>query len=137
MISGTKGRFRETRLGVQFDRLLGSERIVKTPHMRMINGRWRVRVVVPSALVPIIGKANLTRIIGSRDKQRDKKEAAQFVAKFLARIEDAKRQLEGEPKRWWMEYNYSPWNSFGSSRLRRGKPSPNMIPVIHDGQIEC
>ena len=108
---------------------------MKTPHMRVINGRWRVRVVVPSALVPIIGKANLTRIIGSRDKQRDKKEASQFVAKFLAQIEDAKRHLEGEPETWWMEYNYSPWNSFGGSRLRRGKPPPNMIPVIRDGQI--
>ena len=75
---------------------------MKTPHMRVINGRWRVRVVVPSALVPIIGKANLTRIIGSRDKQRDKKEASQFVAKFLAQIEDAKRHLEGEP----MQHQY-------------------------------
>ena len=93
-----------------------------------------MRIVVPSALVPIIGKANLTRPLASRDKQKAKEEAAPFIAKFLARIEDAKRQLHAESENRWTEYNYGP-NSFGVTRLRKGKPSRNMIPVIRDGEI--
>jgi hypothetical protein len=108
---------------------------VKTPRLQEIKGGWRVRIVVPSALVPIIGKANLTRPLASRDRQKAKEEAAPFIAKFLAQIEDAKRHLRGETETWWTEYSYGP-SSFGTTRIRKGKPSPDMIPVIQDGEIK-
>ena len=107
---------------------------MKTPYLQRIKGIWRVRIVVPRHLVPIIGKANLTHPLGTRDKHKAEKNATKKIDKFLAQIEDAERQLLGEPETWWTEYNYGPW-SFGTTRIRRGKPPPDMIPVIHDGEI--
>jgi hypothetical protein len=129
------GPFRKIWLGVQFDRLFASTRNVKTSYLQRIKGIWRVRIVVPRHLVRIIGKANLTHPLGTRDKQKAEKDARKKIDKFLTQIEDAERQLRGEPETWWTEYNYGPSNNFGTTRIRKGKPPPDMIPVIHDGDI--
>jgi hypothetical protein len=59
---------------------------LKTSYLQKIKGIWRVRIVVPSELVPFLEKANLTRPLGTRNKRKAKESAAPIIAKFLAEI---------------------------------------------------
>jgi hypothetical protein len=59
---------------------------LKTPHMQRIKGIWRVRIVVPPLLVPILGKTALTESTGTRDEQKAILRAAPIIANFQAQI---------------------------------------------------
>jgi len=77
---------------------------MKTPYLQRIKGIWRVRVVVPPLLVPILGKTALTESTGTRDKQIAILRAAPIVAKFHAQIagppiEDD--EIEALAEGWW------------------------------------
>ena len=40
-------------------------RVAKMPYLQLVRGKYRVRMVVPPELQPIIGKANLTKWLGT------------------------------------------------------------------------
>ena len=69
---------------------------MKTSHLQQIKGIWRVRIVVPPPLVPIVGKAFLLRSTGTHDKRKAKARAASIIAEFQAMIADAHRELYGD-----------------------------------------
>lgn len=69
---------------------------MKTPYLQRINGVWRVRIVVPPPLVPIVGKPVLLRSTGTHDKRKASMLAAPVIAEFGAKIIDAERQLYGD-----------------------------------------
>jgi hypothetical protein len=68
---------------------------VKTPYLQRINGVWRVRIVVPPPLVPIVGKPVLLRSTGTHDKRKASVLAGPVIAEFVAKIGDAYHQLYG------------------------------------------
>jgi hypothetical protein len=77
---------------------------VKTSYLQKISGTWRVRIVVPSLLVPIIGKANLTRPLGTPNKRKAKERAAPIIAKLLAEITGPPIEdddIEALADGWW------------------------------------
>jgi hypothetical protein len=72
--------------------------------MQRIKGIWRVRIVVPLLLVPILGKTALTESTGTRDKEKAILRAAPIIAKFQAQIagppiEDD--EIEALAEGWW------------------------------------
>ena len=69
---------------------------MKTSHLQQIKGIWRVRIVVPPPLVPIVGKAVLLRSTGTHDKRKAKARSASIIAEFQAKIADAHRELYGD-----------------------------------------
>lgn len=65
------------------------------PYMQLVNDIWRVRVIVPPELVPIIGKANLTRTTKTGNQREANAIASQIVAEFLAKIDEADAMRNG------------------------------------------
>jgi hypothetical protein len=99
------------------------------------DGEWRVRVAVPPAVRHILKKATRTRRLETKDKGEAEKLAARWIGKFQAEIAEAERQLPGYIGPHYTFYGGS-GNSFGSGvRIRRGRPSANMIPVVHEGLV--
>lgn len=67
-----------------------------TKHPR--TGMYQVRVWVPEALRPHMGRREFTRSLGTKDPAEAKRLAPALVAVFTARIEEARRRLAaGEP----------------------------------------
>jgi len=102
----------------------------------MKDGEWRVRVPVSPALVPIWRKKERTRRIKAANEEEADKIAAPWITRFQAEIADAECQLSGYVGPHHTFYG-DPGFSFGSGvRIRKGKPSPDMIPVFgEDGRI--
>ena len=75
-----------------------ARRIVNTPYLQRIKGIWRVRVLVPIPLIPVVGKAVLLRSTGTRDKREANLRAVPIIAEFQAEITEAVRQLYGDDR---------------------------------------
>jgi len=60
-------------------------------HSQLVNGIWRVRIEVPVALQPVIGRANLTKGLGTGHYDEACRRALPHIARFKARIADARR----------------------------------------------
>jgi hypothetical protein len=60
-------------------------------HLQLVNGIWRVRIEVPVALQPRIGKANLTKSLGTADYDEAYRRSEPHIAEFKARIAHAQR----------------------------------------------
>jgi DNA N-6-adenine-methyltransferase (Dam) len=58
-------------------------------HLQLVNGEYRVRVVVPAALRPVVGKANLTKVLRTADPAKARELAAPVIAKFKTRLSRA------------------------------------------------
>ena len=61
------------------------------PFQQVINGKYRVRIVVPPELRPYLppphtGKANLTRALGTRNEREANRLAVPWIADFQAAI---------------------------------------------------
>jgi hypothetical protein len=64
------------------------------PFLQIVNGKYRVRIVVPPDLRPYLppphtGKANLTRALGTGNKREANRLAVQWIADFQAAITSA------------------------------------------------
>ena len=71
-------------------------------HLQLVNGIWRVRIEVPVALQPVIGKANLTKGLGTGDYDEACRCAKTYIADFQARIAKARKG------RYWFHNNVKP-----------------------------
>jgi hypothetical protein len=60
-------------------------------HLQLVNGIWRVRIEVPVALQPRIGKANLTKSLGTADYDEAHRRSEPHITEFKARIAHARR----------------------------------------------
>jgi Domain of unknown function (DUF6538) len=69
-----------------------------TDYLQCVRGQWRVRVKVPSPLDLIIGKANLTKALGTADRAQAEALAAPHILKFKRLVATALvKQLRGLP----------------------------------------
>jgi hypothetical protein len=64
------------------------------PFLQVVNGRYRVRIVVPPELRPYLppphtGKANLTRALGTGNEREANRLAVAWIADFQAAIASA------------------------------------------------
>src|SRR6516165_12493096 len=64
------------------------------PYLQIVNGKYRVRIVVPPELRPYLppphtGKANLTRALGTRNEREANRLAVPYIADFQAAITTA------------------------------------------------
>jgi hypothetical protein len=64
-------------------------RRVKMPYLQLVKGKYRVRMVVPPELQPIIGKANLTKWLGTGNEPEANRLSVPWIAKFQERIDKA------------------------------------------------
>jgi integrase len=69
-------------------------RVTRMPYLQPVNGKYRVRVVVPDELIPIIGQANLTKALGTGNEREAERLAIPHIAEFLAKIEGAREWAE-------------------------------------------
>jgi integrase len=69
-------------------------RITRMPYLQPVNGKFRVRVVVPDELIPIIGQANLTKALGTGNEREAGRLAIPHIAEFLKKIEGAREWTE-------------------------------------------
>jgi integrase len=65
-------------------------RVTRMPYLQPINGKYRVRVVVPPELIPIIGQANLTKALGTGNEREAERLALPYIAEFMAKIDNAR-----------------------------------------------
>jgi integrase len=75
-------------------------RMVKMRHMRVVNGKWEVQVVIPPPLRSIIGQGTLTYNTGKRAGKEDWAAsiiAAPKIKEFLERREAAWKQIGPNP----------------------------------------
>jgi hypothetical protein len=77
------------------------------PFLQVVNGRYRVRIVVPPELRPYLpppytGKANLTRALGTGHEREANRLAAPWIADFQAAIASAASVTEKPPGYGWM-----------------------------------
>ncbi|HEV2188803.1 MAG TPA: hypothetical protein VGR70_16445 [Stellaceae bacterium] len=88
---------------------------------KLANGDLRVRRVLPPSLIPIIGSKSLTRDLDTKDEQIAK--ARQFAknAEIQAIIDNAWRQLRGEPEPRYT-WPRDPRNPFGGQIKRYPPP---------------
>jgi hypothetical protein len=61
-------------------------------HLQLVNGRYRVRIVVPRALRPVIGRESLCKSLGTSDRAKANRLAAPYIAEFTARLAHAASQ---------------------------------------------
>jgi hypothetical protein len=80
-------------------------------HLQLVNGIWRVRIEVPVALQPVIGKANLTKGLGTGDYDEACRRAKPYIADFQARIAKARKG------RYWFHNNVKPRHFNGTGAL--------------------
>jgi integrase len=73
----------------------GKMRVAKMPYVEPHRGSHRVRIVVPPRLVPIIGKKNLKKGLGTSNFAEAHKRAVPWIAKFQAQLDDAEAKLTG------------------------------------------
>ena len=64
------------------------------PFLQIVNGKYRVRIVVPLELRPYLppphtGKANLTRALGTRNEREANRLAVPWIADFQAAVTSA------------------------------------------------
>jgi hypothetical protein len=64
------------------------------PYLQAVNGKFRVRVVVPEELIQIIGQANLTKALGTGNEREAERLAIPHIAEFLRKIEGAREWTE-------------------------------------------
>jgi hypothetical protein len=101
---------------------------------RVKNGTWRVRVGVPPRLAPVIGKANFTYPLGTKDEGEAASRANSIIQDFQARIAEAEHELCPTPgaswaSRRWFYLDDDPF--FNHSH--RGSPPPiSLVPVFGD-----
>jgi integrase len=65
-------------------------RVTRMPYLQAVNGKYRVRVVVPPELIPIIGQANLTKALGTGNEREAERLALPHIAQFMAKIDNAR-----------------------------------------------
>jgi integrase len=87
--------------------------------------RYKVRMVVPPKLRPIIHAINLTRVIKEADQREAKAKLNIIVGEFESILADARRAHRGEPE---PRYGWpaDPTNPFGS-QIRRYPPSEGYL----------
>jgi hypothetical protein len=101
---------------------------------RMKNGTWRVRVAVPPRLVSIIGKANFTHPLGTKDEADAASRAMPIIADYEAKIAEAERELmplaanevSAASRRWF----YLDDDPFFNYSLRGSPPAIQLVPVF-------
>jgi hypothetical protein len=62
-------------------------------YLQLVKGRYRVRMVVPAALQPVIGKASLVKALGTSDRAHADHLAVPYVAEFNERLKAAAAQM--------------------------------------------
>jgi hypothetical protein len=100
----------------------------------MKNGPWRVRLTVPPTLVPIIGKANFTCPLGTKDEAEATSRAVPIIADYEAKIAEAEGKLTplaaneaSAASRRWFYLDNDPLFNYS----RRGSPPPiGLVPVF-------
>ena len=65
-------------------------RVTRMPYLQPVNGKYRVRVVVPPELIPIIGQANLTKALGTGNEREAERLGLPHIAEFMAKIDNAR-----------------------------------------------
>ncbi|MBV8737858.1 MAG: hypothetical protein JO007_11490 [Alphaproteobacteria bacterium] len=60
------------------------------PYLQEINGKYRVRVEVPSELRLKLGKANLTKALGTSNKREASRLAVPIIDRFMKTIDEAR-----------------------------------------------
>ncbi len=86
---------------------------------------YLVRWVVPSRLVPIVGKGELLKPLGTKDYEEAKRQSYGPLAECQAIIEAAERQLRGEPEPVY-KWPAQPGQPF-TARLRRSPPPLSVV----------
>jgi hypothetical protein len=71
-------------------------------YLQLVKGRYRVRMVVPAALRPIIGTGSLVKALGTGDRAQADHLAIPHVAQFNARLKAAAAKIAnvGMPRYW-------------------------------------
>ena len=64
-------------------------RVAKMPYLQVVKGKYRVRMVVPPELRPIIGQANLTKWLGTGNEPEANRLSVPWIAKFQETIDKA------------------------------------------------
>jgi hypothetical protein len=59
--------------------------------LQLVRGRYRVRIVVPPALRPIIGKESLVKSLGTGNRAKADRLAVPYIAEFSTRVAEAER----------------------------------------------
>ena len=77
------------------------------PYLQIVNGKYRVRIVVPSELRPYLppphtGKANLTRALGTGNGREANRLAVAWIADFQAAITSAASVRENPHRYDWI-----------------------------------
>jgi hypothetical protein len=100
-------------------------RVAKMPYLQLVDGVFRVRIVVPPKLQPHLppphtGKASLTKALATGNKAEANRLAVPWIADFQAILNEAEAALRGEDG--WKRYSYYPGpyeGSFGGPRIVR------------------
>lgn len=69
-------------------------------HLQLVNGCYRVRIVVPPALRAVIGKESLIKSLGTGNRSQAGRLALPYIAEFKARIAEAANTANYRLKRW-------------------------------------
>jgi integrase len=90
-------------------------------HENRRTGQWRVRWIVGKPLIPIVGTGTLIRPLDTTNREEARRRSYAPNAECQAILEDAERQLRGEPKPryYWPRQPGQPF----SSQLRSHPPS--------------
>ena len=72
------------------------------PYLQIVNGKYRVRIVVPPELRPYLppphtGKANLTRALGTGNEREANRLAVPWIADFQAAMPSRPGEFHPEP----------------------------------------
>jgi integrase len=94
-------------------------------HQNRRTGEWRVRWVVPSHLIPIVGKQSLIRSLGTADYQEARRRSYGPNAECQNTIDEAQRQHSGEPEPVYA-WPVQPGQPF-AGHLRRTPPPPSIV----------
>jgi len=78
-------------------------RVIKMPYLQLVDGIYRVRIVVPDDLRPHLlpphtGKANLTKALGTGNKAEANRLAIPWIAEFQAAMTTA-AEIKRNPNR--------------------------------------
>ena len=63
-------------------------------YLQLVNGRWRVRVVVPPALRLVIGKSALVKGLGTGNRPKASRLAVRYLAEFRGILAEAAAKVE-------------------------------------------
>jgi hypothetical protein len=83
--------------------------VAKMPYLQLLDGVFRVRIVVPPKLQPHLppphtGKASLTKALATGNKAEANRLAVRWIADFQAILNGAEATLRGEDG--WKRYTY-------------------------------